>query len=549
MSSTVVFEARKVITGDPMQPLATHIAVQEGRVLAVGTAEEMTGWGDFAIDRTFAGDVIMAGLVEGHAHAAEGGLWRWPYVGQVARKDPDGGDHAPLLKVADVVGLLHVAEQELRDAAAPLVAWGIDPLLLDDGDGLTADSLDRVSATRPVVILHDSGHALYVNHAALTAVGYDETTAVEGVLKDAAGKLTGGLLEFAAMMPVAIKIMPEFAAVGRSAADLRGFAEVAHLRGVTTVADMGTSWWDVKLADVGLDATADPAFPARLVAVGSVVGVPGMDPDAAVAQWCETRKRSTDKLFLTALKIFADGSIQQRTGRLNWPHYYGMTDHNGIWNQSPDDLARWTLACHKAGVQVNCHANGDEASDAFINAVGAAMAGATFPDHRHTMQHAQMLTEAQLLKMRALGMAANIFSNHIYYWGDLHRDVLLGPERASRMDPCASADRIGVPYGFHCDDPVSPIDPLFTAWCAVNRLTRSGRVLGADERIPVARALHAATLGAAYILKLDHLIGSIQAGKFADFTVLGEDPLSVAPVDLKDVPRVATVVGGRVFSI
>lgn len=549
MGDTTVFKARKVITSDPMCPLATHVAVRGGRVLAVGSGDEVAAWGDFPVDDSFGDAVIMAGLVEGHAHAAEGGLWKWPYVGQVARKDPDGGDHPPLLTVDALVALLKDAERRLPEASASLVGWGIDPLLMDDGERLVADRLDEVSSARPVVLLHDSGHALYTNHAALAAAGFDDSTAVEGVLKDESGKLTGGLLEFAAMLPVAIKVMPEFAAVGRSAADLRGFAEVAHLRGVTTVADMGTSWWDAKLVQTGLDATADPGFPARLVPVGAVTQLPGADPEAAVAEWRETRRRSTDKLFLNALKIFADGSIQQRTGRLNWPRYLRMTDHNGIWNQSPDDLARWTLACHKAGVQVNCHANGDEAADSFIDAVDAAVRSASFPDHRHTMQHAQMLTEAQLRRMKALGICANIFSNHIYYWGDHHYDELLGPERALRMDPCASADRLGVPYGFHCDDPVSPIDPLFTAWCAVNRVTRSGRVLGEAERIPVERALAVATLGAAYLLKVDHLVGSIQAGKFADFTVLGDDPLTADPMALKDMPRVATVVGGRVFPI
>jgi len=122
----------------------------------------------------------------------------------------------------------------------------------------------------------------------------------------------------------------------------------------------------------------------------------------------------------------------------------------------------------------------------------------------------------------------------------------MGPSRARRLDACATALREGVPLAIHSDAPVTPLGPLFTAWCAVNRLTAQGRVLGPDERINVAEALHAVTLGAAYTLKLDHLVGSIDVGKFADFAVLDDDPFAVAPAALRDIPVHATMVGGEV---
>ena len=115
------------------------------------------------------------------------------------------------------------------------------------------------------------------------------------------------------------------------------------------------------------------------------------------------------------------------------------------------------------------------------------------------------------------------------------------------MDACGTALGLGVPFAIHCDAPVTPIGPLFTAWCAVNRLTASGRVLGAAEKIPVADALRAITLGAAYTLKLDEELGSIDVGKRADFAILDDDPLAVPPEKLKDVPVWGTMVGGKVF--
>ena len=144
-------------------------------------------------------------------------------------------------------------------------------------------------------------------------------------------------------------------------------------------------------------------------------------------------------------------------------------------------------------------------------------------------------------------MGVNLFANHHFYWGDQHRETTVGPERAERMNACRSALTHGVPFSIHSDAPITPLGPLFTAWCAVNRLTASGRVLGAHQRIGVAQALHAVTLGAAWTLKLDGEVGSIECGKRADFCVLEDDPLEAAPEALKDVRIWGTVQGGRVF--
>ena len=149
--------------------------------------------------------------------------------------------------------------------------------------------------------------------------------------------------------------------------------------------------------------------------------------------------------------------------------------------------------------------------------------------------------------MAQLGICSNLFTNHIYYWGDQHLALTMGPDRAMRMDACGTAKRLGVPFTIHSDAPVTPLSPLFTAWCAVNRQTASGRVLGANECIDVNDALRAVTLGAAFTLHLDHLVGSIEPGKYADFAVLDEDPTGVPVEMLKDVPVWGTVMGGAVY--
>jgi predicted amidohydrolase YtcJ len=256
------------------------------------------------------------------------------------------------------------------------------------------------------------------------------------------------------------------------------------------------------------------------------------------------RAQSTDKLLLGRVKMVIDGSIQGFSARLRWPGYYNGAP-NGLWYTAPEQLRRALDAALAAGVMVHLHTNGDQATELVLDTMQSALAAQPAPDHRFTLQHCQLAHAAQFRRMKALGMCVNLFANHTFYWGEQHRALTVGPERASRMNACATALGAGVPLAIHSDAPVTPLAPLFTAWCAVNRLTASGRQLGAHERIGVAEALRAITLGPAYTLKLDGEIGSIEAGKRADFAVLEDDPFEVAPEALKDVRVWGVVTGGR----
>ena len=218
-----------------------------------------------------------------------------------------------------------------------------------------------------------------------------------------------------------------------------------------------------------------------------------------------------------------------------------------MWYLAPEQVHAVLSEALRRGVRVHVHTNGDEATDMALDCMQAALSESPAFDHRFTIQHGQMSTRAQFLRMRALGLCANLFVNHVYYWGDIHYARTLGPERAERMNACASALEAGVPLAIHSDAPVTPLAPLFTAWCAVNRLTASGRILGALQRISVVQALQAITLGAAYTLGLDDEIGSIEAGKRADLAVLNEDPLTCSPGELKDIGVWGVVQGGRIF--
>jgi hypothetical protein len=541
VTTTTIYPARRIITMNRHLPFATHVAVRDGRVLGVGNLAELEGWGPYTLDRRFENLVLLPGFVEGHSHAYEGGVWKFPYVGFFDRRSPDGAVSPGLKNIEAVVARLRAIEREMTNPNQPLLAWGFDPIYFG-GRRMNAADLDQVSTTRPVLVIHSNFHVLNVNAPVLAKAGIDASTNVHGIVKDATGKPTGELQEIAAKYMAYRASGIDLAAVLSDEEAVWRFARVAQLAGVTTATDLHNELPESTVNGY-LRASARDDFPIRLLPAFGAIALP---PDEGVRKLRGLVERNNERLRFGLVKIVTDGSIQGLSARMRWPGYYNGLP-NGVWNTGPDDIDRLLQAYHDAGFQVHIHTNGDEASEVAIDAIERALARTPRRDHRHTLQHCQMADSAQFRRMAALGACVNLFANHLFYWGDIHYAQTLGPERANRMDACATALATGVPFAIHCDAPVTPIGPLFTAWCAVNRLTASGRTLGDSEKIAVADALRAVTLGAAYTLKLDHEVGSIEVGKRADFAVLHDDPLAVAPVALKDVRVWGTVLGGRVF--
>lgn len=539
MTDTIrILKARKIITMNRHRPEASHVAIRDGRILAAGDLSELTGYGDYALDESFADKVLMPGFVEGHSHVMEGRVWDYAYVGYQDRFDPDGRCWSGLGSIDAVVGALKEAEANLPTPDETLFAWGFDPIYFE-GRRMMAADLDRVSTTRPILILHSNGHLLNVNSRIMELAGIDRSTNVEGVVKDAAGNPTGELQELAAKY-MAHRVAGNPFKDKMNDLALQRMARAATRAGVTTATDLHATLDDVTVETYARMTSRDD-YALRLV---PAMGAATIGIEEGIAKVKALKTTNTDKLFYGLVKIMTDGSIQGFSGRLKWPGYYNGKP-NGVWNLPPSELHAQVQAYHDAGLHLHMHVNGDEASELMIDALEEALHRTPRPDHRHTLQHCQMADEAQFRRMAALGICVNLFANHLYYWGDQHYAITMGPDRAARMDATGTAARWGVPLAIHSDAPVTPLAPLFTAWCAVNRQTHSGRILGPGERLTVDQALHAITLGAAYTLKLDDRIGSIESGKYADFAVLEEDPTETAPEALRDIAVWGTIVGGR----
>ena len=525
--------------------MAEAVAVLDGKILHSGSFDDvlhdLTG-SHPEIDDRFGDSIVTPGFVEAHCHALqEGSLAGFPWVGAYDRRGADGGMHAGAPDLGSALARIRAAEASLADPNEVLCCMGWDPSMTG-GEQLTGSLLDGVSESRAIFVLHASGHIGVGNSEMMRRAGITRETAEHGVMRDADGDPNGELREMALSLVIGphvrLELDPSVAA---------GNAGVLARRvGCTTVTDLAFRATESMVTRYAA-AVENGNSPIRVLYAPFVQALRQKYGDGTFAHISSLLTTGSDKFRMGPVKFIFDGSIQGRSARMNWPGYC-CGDPNGMWLADPDDMYEMMAPYHRAGFQLALHTNGDEAVDRGIDVYERLLTDSPRFDHRHRLEHAQLATDHAFRRMKALGLCVNLFANHVYYWGETHRDQTAGPARARKLDACGTAHRLGVPFSIHCDAPVTPLDPLFTMWCAVNRLTSAGRVLGETERIDPLAALRAVTIDAAYLLKMDDRIGSIEPGKYADFAVLDADPLAVDPGGIKDIGVVGTVLGGVVHA-
>jgi predicted amidohydrolase YtcJ len=541
-----IFQAKKIVTQYDVVPEATHVAVRNGRVLGAGTLGDLTGWGQYTLDHTFKDLVIIPGLIEAHNHIFAAFDAFFPYAGYFDRPAVDGSTLKGITSYADLIAFLKAEDAKLSDPNAPLIAIEFDPIYFWGQEQFSKTTLDQVSNTRQIAVWYASEHTLMLNSAALKANNITSAVTDPGALKGADGEPTGELNSPSAL-GLATSIFTILLEKSADPKTIQALGQFAVNVGCTMVTDMAsliladpaalTSWRETVNA---------PGFPVR---IGSYIEptLPGskVTPATIVEAIQNLRQSSETNMFhFPGVKLMFDGSIQDFTSYMRWPGYYlGPNDLPSLL-MTEDEAVSWITPLQAAGIPVSAHCNGDGAVDLFLNAVQTVSSKAPALGIRHICQHSQLTNSAQYARMAELGMCANIFSNHLWYYGDQHYEITVGPERAAGMEACATALAQGVPFSVHCDAGVTPLGCLHTMWCAVNRVTPKGRVLGENEKISAADALHAVTLGSAYLLGLDEEMGSIQPGKWADFTVLEESPLDVDPMGIRDIKVWGTVLAG-----
>jgi predicted amidohydrolase YtcJ len=255
---------------------------------------------------------------------------------------------------------------------------------------------------------------------------------------------------------------------------------------------------------------------------------------------------SSDRVYMGPVKLVADGSIQGFTGYLSRPYhtpYHGDESYRGYPSIPREKLFKQVEALHGAGYQLAIHGNGDESIEDILDAFEAAQRAHPVDDPRMILIHAQMAREDQVARMKVLGVTPSFFTAHTWYWGDRHRDIFMGPERAAVISPSRWAQQHGVRFSSHLDTPVTPMEPLQAVWSQVFRQTHGGDVLGPGQRIEVMDALRAVTIDAAWQVFQEDNRGSLEPGKYADLVVLSGSPLE-DPMGMRKLAVKRTVIGG-----
>ncbi len=528
-----VFINGQVLSMDVEDTVFEAISIRGETIDQLGTSKEVAALiesGTIVTD--LQGQTLLPGFVDAYGHFPGSGF----VVVSADLSSPPVGGITNMLELQDALRL----EAGKKSPGEWVTGMGYDDTLLAEKRHPTREDLDAVSMEHPIYITHVSGHMGVGNSKAFELLDINaESEDPEGgvIVRKSGSREPAGLLEETAHMPVTQQTM-DFTMM--QAVDMIRYASAEYAaRGVTTAQSGGT---DASMASgIAMAAKYNMVAP-RLVLFGffNLVG------DQWLSGEFDPAELESAKLAMPAIKIVADGSIQGYTGYLAKPYHVpfkGDASYRGYPAVPREDLFREVERFHAAGIQMAIHGNGDASIDDILGAFAAAQEKYPAEDPRLILIHAQMARDDQLVRMKELGVTPSFFSAHTYYWGDRHRDIFMGPERASRMSPTGSSEQIGLRYTVHLDTPVVPMQPLQLLWSTVNRMTKDGEVLGPEQRVSPMNALRAMTIDAAWQVRQEDRIGSLEPGKLADIVVLSGDPLNDVE-NVRDMQVVETLVGG-----
>lgn len=531
----IVFVNGRILTMEGSTPhYAEAVVVRKGRIVFVGPRAAAIEAFPAATLRDLEGRTLLPGFVDAHSHLSFG----FDLVDRVNVGVPPVGD------CRDIPGVIAALERFRDERSVPagawIVAWGYDQEGLAEDRHIQKHELDSAFPDHRVVLVHVSSHGAVLNSAALAWAGIDATTSAPpgGVIAryEGSNEPSGLLMETAYLLLVADR-MPHPDDRARRAL-LDDVQQLYASQGYTHIQD---GFSTVAGLDFFQEAARDGLLYLDVVALGSFVESAEWigDPAYPVGEY-------RDGFKIAGMKIIADGSPQGRTAFLTDPYLTGGPGGEEEWRGEatfPYEVFSAKLAEGiAAGVQVFVHVNGDAAIDDLIRAVRESGTSAA-DDRRPVAIHSQVQREDHLDAYLELGITPSYFTNHVYFWGDVHV-ANLGSARASFISPMRSARERGIVVSNHSDFTVTPLDPFAIMWTAMTRTTRSGVVLGAPERIDAYAALQAMTTGPAHQMFEEGRKGRIAEGLLADFVVLSHDPLEVGGEGIRAIEVLETIKEG-----
>ena len=541
----VVFEARKIVTMDPSIPEARYVVVEDGRILSVANSlAQLDAWldnQDYRIDSQFSEKVLLPGLIDPHLHPLMAAvLLPTSFITPEDWNLPTG--KFPGVRTAENY------QRRLRElisdnkSSEPFITWGYHQLWHGD---LDRQLLDEIEPNRAVIVWHRSFHEIIMNTAAMRFLDLDNETVFAEIISapgidPSHANYTAGHLSETALSVALARLQPVILAPDHLDTGMKIIQKMLRENGVTTIADMATGLFasfNIEAALIKQTFEREDS-PVRVMLVPNVKPMVGqMGSATAVLEFLDQMQSSQtgSKVFLNnRVKLLADGAFFSQYMRMNPPGY--SDGHEGKWLTEPAELESLARPFWNAGIHIHTHVNGDEGLDAVLNTLEILQLEKPRPNHRFTLEHFGYSTIAQAQRLHTLGAQVSAQPNYVYVLSDIYAQNGLGYDRASQIVRLGTLERQGTIVALHSDLTMAPADPLFLAWIAANRLTMEGTLMGPNERLSREKALRAITIEAAYIIGLEDEIGSISAGKKADFAVLEQDPYEIDVTRLKDIP-------------
>ena len=544
--NVTVYQAAKIITMEPGYPEAKYVATADGIILGMGQSlDDLKAWTTgrkFTVDRQFAKHILMPGLIEPHIHPMQTIMMLpLPFISPEEWELPGKNYPAARGKSAYEKRL----KEELAKSDEKLfITWGHHQLFHGP---MNKTELDRISPDRPVVIWQRSFHEIIANSKALELLDIGTAEAFEAEfdkpqITPGHADFANGIIHETALFGGIEKLRPYLFSPAKIQQGLADMRQMMLENGVTTSADLafggfGGPEMESKLFKSLYD---QPTTPSRILAI-PIASVIGDNPDI----WLKDMqsKYQSDKFFFSnRVKLLADGAFFAQYMQMNPPGY--SDGHEGKWITEPDQLEAYTKKFWDAGWNIHIHVNGDKGLDVVL---GISEKLPPRNGQKLIMEHLGYSTEAQNRRISEMGIYVSAQPNYIRVLGDTYAKTGLGPDRAAQMNRLGSLERKGVPLGLHSDFNMAPIDPLYLAWVASTRITIDGNVKAPEERISLDKALRAITIEAAQVIGMDAQIGSIAAGKKADFTVLDSDPYVIGAANLRDIKVQGVVFEGKYF--
>ncbi len=547
MNEITIYPARAVRTMEPSLPLAEAVAVRGDRILEVGTLETMGPWLDnhpHRVDDRFRDHVIMPGFIDPHLHPSMAAMllpmhfttaleWRLPWATVPAIR----GNNAFLDRLKEI-------DQTMADPDEPMFAWGHHPIWHGEVDRTL---LNGISESRPIIVWHRGFHSLVVNDAALRwmELSEDDLARHPQVNAEKAQFFETGLsLAFRCINPYILE-------PARFTAGLERLKQVVHFGGHTTIGDMATGMFNLNMEWESLVSTLereDTPFRVQLIPTALSMGG-GTADEERLRRVAALKERNTHRLrFSDHIKMFSDGGFFAQLMQLGEPGFVDP-DHHGEWMTPPETFEEAARAYWNEGYKIHVHCTGDLGLELALDTLEKLQWERPRFNHRFTIEHLGISTPEQIRRMADLGALASVNVYYVHELSDAFYKHTVGYERAAQMSRLGTLARHNIPTAIHSDYTMAPALPLYNAWVAANRITEAGTVMGAEERLTLEQALRTITVDAAYVLGLEHEIGTIRAGKKADFTILEQDPYEVPVEELKDIDVLGTVFEGRHFPV